>query len=106
MTIFKSLLGAAAFGVALASSALAYSGEVYAVCKLNPDGDNFLALRTCGSTKCPTTHRLGPGTFLLSWNPHSERGWRQVTVMRNTNESSATGPSGWVYEKYICEVLH
>ena len=99
-------LATCALIIASSSAALAYSGEIYTVCKLDPNGDNFLALRTCGSSKCHMSHKLGPGTFLFTWNPTSEGRWRQVTVMHNTNMSSATGPSGWVYDRYICEVRH
>lgn len=82
----------------------AYSGEYYVVCKLNPNGDNFLALRTCGSTKCTMTHKLPPGTVLSSWEPYAENHWRQVTVLDGLRDESYSGPSGWVYDKYICEV--
>ncbi len=106
MSKFNLLATATALVLSSAASLSAYSGEIYTVCKLDPNGDNFLALRTCGSSKCTMTHKLGPGTFLLTWEPYSEGRWRQVTVMRDTNESSATGPSGWVYDGYICEVRH
>lgn len=95
---------AMAFG--FAGSVLAYSGEHYVTCNLNPRGDNFLALRTCGSTKCRMTHKLGPGTFMLSVDPFAVRGWRQVIVLRSLQDQSYSGPTGWVYSKYICEIRY
>lgn len=106
MSTLRTILAAAVFAASAAPSAFAYSGEIYAVCKLDPNGDNFLALRSCASSNCHMIRKLGPGTFLLTWEPNSQGRWRQVTVMKNTNESSATGPSGWVYDRYICEVRH
>lgn len=91
---------AASFG----TGSNAYSGEQYVVCKLDPNGDNFLALRTCGSSKCSMMAKLGPGTFLMSTDPTSENGWRQVIVQRNMQDESYSGPMGWVYDRYICEV--
>lgn len=88
----------------LVSPANAYSGEVFTVCRLNPNGDNFLALRQCGSSSCEMTGKLGPGTFLLTFEPYDENGWRHITVMKNIDDMSNSGPSGWVYSKYICQV--
>ena len=67
--------------VLMPAIATAHSGESYVVCNLDPNGDNFLALRACGATKCEMLMKLGPNTGLL-----------------------AIGPDGWVYDKYICEV--
>jgi len=105
-TLVKS--GAAlAAALAFAGSALwAYSGEHYVVCKLNPNGDNFLALRTCGSTKCAMTQKLPPDTFLLSMEPWAENHWREVIVLGGLQDESYSGPSGWVYDKYICDVQY
>lgn len=97
----------AAVSIALTAPVLwAYSGENYVVCGLNPSGDNFLALRTCGSTKCKITHELPPNTFLLSMEPHAEKHWREVIVLKGLQDESYSGPSGWVYDKYICEVSY
>lgn len=91
--------------IAITGSALwAYSGEHYVVCKLNPNGDNFLALRTCGSTKCAMTHKLPPGTFLISLEPYAEKHWHEMIVLKGLQDESYSGPSGWVYDKYICAV--
>jgi len=107
MTVMSMLKACAAATVAIAITApvlWAYSGENYVVCKLNPNGDNFLALRTCGSTKCTMTHKLPPNTFLLSMEPYVENHWREVIVLTGLQDDSFSGPSGWVYDKYICEI--
>lgn len=88
------------------TTAFAYSGEHYVTCDLDPNGDNFLALRTCGSSNCRMTHKLGPDTFLLTMEPYAENGWRWVTVIRGLQDQSVSGPSGWVYSKYICEIRY
>lgn len=86
-------------------SATGYSGEVYTVCRLNPDGDNYLSLRDCPSSSCPELLRLGPGTFLWTTEPFSEQGWRPVIVMRDINdEYPVNRPSGYVFDRYICRV--
>jgi hypothetical protein len=59
-----------------AAPVLAYDGEVYTVCKLDPKGDNYLSLRSCPSSKCPEKLRLRPGQFVLTIDPSPERGWR------------------------------
>lgn len=106
MRFLKITLGALVFGAATAGTLLAYSGEVYAVCKLDPNGDNFLALRRCPSSECQMIRKLGPGTFLHTMNPSSEGRWREVIVKRNIQDESYTGVSGWVYDRYICKVSY
>lgn len=105
MTVLKSLALAALTALA-ATTAQAYDGEQYVVCNLNPDGDNFLALRTCGASSCDMTMKLGPGTFVITMEPYSDNGWRQVIIQRTIQDWSYSGPSGWVYDKYICEVRY
>lgn len=89
----------------LVTPAQAYDGQIYRVCGLNPYGDNYLSLRTCGSTRCREIMRLGPGTALRSWEPWGTRGWRQVDVIPHINAPHMGNyQTGWVFEKYICEV--
>lgn len=102
----KHLAPIAALSMILAGSALAYSGEDYVVCNLDPNGDNFLALRSCGSSKCQMLRTLGPGTFLLTLEPYAESGWRQVMVKSGLDDHSYSGPDGWVYDKYICRIQY
>ncbi len=102
IALFAAVL--ALSGTGAAAPVLAYSGEDYVVCRLNPAGDNYLSLRTCGSSKCREIMRLGPGTFLSTMEPYTVRGWRQVIVKRNAQDESYSGPDGWVYSKYICRI--
>ncbi len=107
----KQILAAIALTTTLtalcwASSANAYSGEYFVTCNLNPQGDNFLALRSCGSSKCRMMRKLGPGTFMVSLEPYAVKGWREVIVLRSLQDQSYSGPRGWVYSKYICEVRY
>jgi len=87
-------------------NAQAYSGEQFVVCKLNPNGDNFLALRTCGSSNCRMIAKLRSGTFVTSLEPTAVRRWREIVVQRGIQDQSYKGPSGWVYDKFICEVRY
>jgi len=84
--------------------AFGYSGEVYTVCRLDPNGDNYLSLRTCGASSCREKQRLDPGTFLLTMEPYDKGGWREVTVMSHIEDYSANGQTGWVFSRYICMV--
>lgn len=93
-------------GALVAAPATPYSGETFVTCNLNPDGDNFLALRECGSSKCDMIMRLPPDTFLESMNPADGSRWREVIVLDGLQDDSYAGPSGWVYDKYICAVSY
>lgn len=99
-------LASLAMLAALAGQAQAYSGEIYQVCRLDPAGDNFLALRACPSTDCREIMRLGPRTYLWTTEPFSESGgWRHVIRMDSINdEYPVNRPTGYVYDRYICEV--
>lgn len=85
-------------------AARAYSGESYVVCKLNPYGDNFLAMRACGSSKCQMLRKLQPDTFLLTMEPRATRGWHEVMILNGLQDESYSGATGWVYAKYICKI--
>lgn len=97
---FLGLLGA----VAMVGAAEAYDGEQFVVCKLNPKGDNFLALRSCGGTSCNMIRKLGPDTYVVTLEPYATKGWREVIVQEHSQDWSYEGVKGWVYEKYICQV--
>ncbi len=102
--ILLSTITASLLWAGIAAPVLAYSGEDYVVCRLNPAGDNYLSLRACGSSNCRELMRLGPGTFLSTMEPYAVRGWRQVIVKRNAQDESYSGPDGWVFSKYICRI--
>ena len=88
--------------ISVSAPAMAYSGEKMVVCRLNPNGDNFLAFRACGSTNCRMKQKLGPGTYVFTMEPYAIRGWREVILMYGANDDSYSGPTGWVYGKYLC----
>lgn len=93
-------LAAAAIWLGLASSAAAYSGEVLRVCGLNPYGDNFLSLRTCGASRCREITRLGPGTQVMTLEPYGR--WREVLLQAYAGDGNFSGGRGWVFGKYLC----
>ncbi len=101
--LIKTALAGLAFAMTF-GAAQAYDGEQYVVCKLDPNGDNFLALRNCGSTSCKMLGKLDPGTFVISMEPVETKGWREVIIQHDIQDWSYTGPSGWVYGKFICLV--
>jgi hypothetical protein len=94
-----------AIGVAFAASAAnAYTGELYRVCGLDPNGDNYLSFRTCGNSSCEEIARLGPGTYMWSMEPQSENGWREVVPMFGVADMFNANPDvGYVYDRYICD---
>ena len=92
--------------VVTATAALAYSGEQYVVCNLDPNGDNWLALKAGPDLGSQRLGRLGPGTFLITMEPEPVGKWREVIVQEHIEDWSYTGPKGWVYTDYICEVRY
>ena len=101
-SILKQSLAAVALLTVVGIPAYGYSGEDFYVCRLNPAGDNYLSLRTCGSTKCREILRMGPDMMLTSMEPYSENGWREVIVRGYAQDDTHAGMVGWVFEKYIC----
>lgn len=88
-----------------AQQVLAYSGEIYRVCGLDPDGDNYLSLRECGDTGCSEIMRLGPDTYMWTMEPSAVDGWRQVVPMRTVADMFSGNPDvGYVHSRFICEV--
>lgn len=92
--------------LATATAAFSYSGEDYITCNLDPNGDNFLALRACPSTKCEMIAKLGPDQFLVTMEPQSEGNWREVITKTGLQDDSYSGLRGWVYDKYICKIRY
>lgn len=90
----------------LSTAALAYSGEQYVTCNLNPNGDNWVALRSAPDSSAKRLMKLGPATFLITWEPTARGKWREVSVQKDMQDWSHSGPSGWVHTDYICEVRH
>ncbi len=85
-------LGAGAMAAGLATTALAGWDDWATVCRLNPNGDNYLSFRTCPSTGCGEMLRLGPGTQVLIID--FEGNWRKVEL--------SNGAVGWVFGRYLC----
>lgn len=90
---------------ALGTAAWAYSGEYYVTCHLDPNGDNWLALKAGPDIGSQRLAKLGPGTFLMTWDPEPVGAWRKVSVVAApTDGAQVTGPSGWVHTSYICRI--
>lgn len=94
-----------ALAAAVTATALwAYSGEEYRVCNLDPNGDNWLALKSAPDLNAQRIAKLGPDTPLLTWEPEPVGKWRQVTVMKSRAQVyDFSDLNGWVYTDYICE---
>ncbi len=99
--IFSAFVSIAALCL-ISTPLAAYSGEDFYVCRLNPKGDNYLSLRTCGSSKCAEIMRLGPDFMVTSMEPWDEQGWREVVTRGYAQDDTGAGTVGWVFEKYIC----
>lgn len=65
------------------------------MCKLNPDGDNFVSLRAGPDRSHPEILRLGENTKLKKLE--AQGAWYYVR-MRN-------GTLGWVYSRWLCPGL-
>lgn len=92
--------------IGIATSALAYDGEQYVTCNLDPNGDNWVALKAAPDLRAQRLMKLGPGTFLITTEPYAQGKWRQVIVQKDMQDWSYAGPSGWVYTDYICEIRY
>lgn len=79
-----------------APQAMAVSADIYAVCNLNPDGDNFLALREKPTTQSRMIMKIPPNTRLAEWGRSGD--WMEVDVLIDGR------PSGYVHSAYTCLV--
>ncbi|MGB0694420.1 MAG: hypothetical protein ACPGOY_02145 [Rhodospirillaceae bacterium] len=85
-------------------AAQAYSGEIFAVCGLKPEGDNYLTLRDCAAADCPEVMRLPAGSFVWTDEPFPEGDWRSVVVMQDVEDLYPVDrPRGYVHRRYICK---
>ena len=101
-----SKLWLAATALVLVSAAQAYDGEQFVTCNLDQNGDNWVALKAGPDLGAARLGKLGPGTFLITLEPYAEGMWRQVIVQKDIQDWSYSGPQGWVYTDYICEVVY
>lgn len=87
-----------------ASAAYAVSGNAYEVCRLDPNGDNFLALRAGPSSSYQMIMKLGPGSIVE--NRGAPKGkWIPVVVeIANGKTYLRDLPTGFVYSDYLCPI--
>lgn len=79
-----------------APPAFGVSADIHVVCKLDPNGDNFLALRERPDTRSRMVMKLPPGVRLEEWGRSGA--WMEVDVLIDGR------PSGYVYAAYTCLV--
>ena len=104
---FKKPLATAVFtavvlNLSMLTGSYAAQGDQYYVCRLNPQGDNFLALRSCSSAKCQMLKKIPPDAFILETNARPEGRWRQVRILAGLPNQGNSKPIGWVFDKYLC----
>ena len=95
------------FGLALTllpSTSIAYPGMAYEVCGLDPNGDNFLALRAGPGSGYGMIMQLGPRS-IVEGRANQSGGWLMVVVeYANGYRYLRDLPSGYVYTDYLCPV--
>ena len=94
MRAILSLLFGLALTLVFVVPAQAYAPDVFSVCGLDPNGDNFLALRAGPGSSHAMLARLGPGTVVMDWERRGN--WYRVSV------GDVNGTEGWVYAAYLC----
>ena len=110
--ILNRLIPITAVCMALAGGANAYSGEDYVVCNLDPNGDNFLAVRASTNAGAYELDRLGPGQGVHMCD--SDGDWIGIVYDKSgeldcgtdtpvAEERDYEGPceSGWVSKRYV-----
>lgn len=97
----RAVLVALAIAVSPTLSA-AYSGASFEVCRLDPAGDNFLALRTGPGSSHSMVMQLSPGSVVEARG--DQRGkWLQVVVEQANGQTYLRDlPRGYVYTDYLC----
>lgn len=94
MKHFAAIAIAGLVAIAPGARVDAYSASLFAVCGLDPNGDNYLALRTGPGSGHAKLQELGPGTKVWDWERRGN--WYRVTV------DTVNGREGWVYAGYLC----
>lgn len=85
------------------ASAYAFSGQGYGVCRLDPSGDNFLALRSGPGAEHPIIMRLPPDTVVEERGDPTNGKWLLVVVERTPQHTYLRDlPSGYVWGDYLC----
>lgn len=92
-----------AFLLMLGPSAYAFSGDGYSVCRLDPSGDNFLALRSGPGAEHPIIMRLPPDTVVEERGNPTNGKWLPVVVEQTPQHTYLRDlPSGYVWADYLC----
>lgn len=87
----------------LGTSAHAVSEKAFSVCRLDPNGDNFLALRSGPSSNNPIIMRLPPGTVVEERGSPTNGKWLPVVVEHTPQQQFLRDlPSGYVWGDYLC----
>ena len=86
------------------TGAAAKSGDGYKVCGLNPNGDNFLALRSGPTSSAQMVMKLGPGTVVESRGVR-QGNWLAVVILQANGRTYLRNlPSGYVFTRYLCDL--
>ncbi|ETX13536.1 hypothetical protein OCH239_09665 [Roseivivax halodurans JCM 10272] len=96
MRLLSTLFICATAALFVPQTAQAYAPDVFVVCGLDPDGDNFLAMRAGPGSDYRMLERLGPGTVVMDWERRGS--WFRVSV------GDVNGREGWVYSAYLCMI--
>jgi hypothetical protein len=90
--------------LAFTNPASAVSGQAYLVCNLNPNGDNFLALREGPSSSHRMLMTLGPGSIVEARGTQEGK-WLSVVVEHANDQTFLRDlPAGYVYTDYLCPI--
>lgn len=76
-------------------AALATPANAAEVCGLDPNGDNYLAVREGPGSRFPELTRLGPSTYVDIIDVNASSTWFRVVADGE--------PTGWVSARYVCQ---
>ncbi|TDL81372.1 hypothetical protein E2L08_06815 [Palleronia sediminis] len=94
-----------ALSLSVAGAAHAVSGRGYEVCRLDPGGDNFLALRSGPGASNPMLMRLPPRTVVESRGSPTHGKWLPVVVLGWPGKQFLRDlPAGFVFGDYLCPI--
>ena len=78
----------------------AYSGDHYRVCKLDPRGDNFLALRKGPTAQSEMLMKLPPHYDVEVRGPRENGRWFPIATV----DAGGNFIYGYVIDTYVCPV--
>ena len=82
----------------LAGPAAAYSGDHFKVCRLDPNGDNFLAFREGPTSQSRLLLKMGPGYDVEVRGQRENGRWFPAATV----DSSGKFIFGYVYDSFVC----